>query len=194
MPRWTHLSRAYAPTWRRRRQSVQKRTARCLAESDRKRAEFRADLDRGIWQRQRFRLALHSTGAPPIRRSAGTPLLTQYVAKAWHRPASDSNFSEEWLARVSAKNPERAAGIQRILRSSGNNGIRPSRRRSVRSDTASDGIGSLNCSMLTLPSRRTRTAAIAGPEVQRAARGYQGARRGPTGSEQRGASWLSGGR
>ena len=88
-----------------------------LAASDKQRAEFRAELDRGMAAaRVEASLAFDRRVArKEVRRHTW---LTQYWTKI-AKARDDEAFREEWLAKVSERNPERAKDLRRVFRSSG---------------------------------------------------------------------------
>ena len=88
-----------------------------LAASDKQRADFRAQLDREMaTAKVDASLAFDRRVAKKeVKRHAW---LTRYWTKI-ARARDDKDFRDEWLEKVSAKNPERAKGLRRIFRSVG---------------------------------------------------------------------------
>ena len=88
-----------------------------LAESDKQRADFRAELDRGMAEaRVADSLAFDRRVArKEVRRHTWLTKYWTKIAKA----RDDEAFREEWLLKLDAKNPERAKGLRRIFRSVG---------------------------------------------------------------------------
>ena len=84
---------------------------------DKQRADFRAQLDREMaTAKVEASLAFDRRVAKKeVKRHAW---LTRYWTKI-ARARADKDFREEWLAKVSAKNPERAKDLQRVFRSAG---------------------------------------------------------------------------
>ena len=92
-------------------------TREMLAASDKQRADFRAQLDREMaTAKVDASLAFDRRVAKKeVKRHAW---LTRYWTKI-ARARDDKDFRDEWLEKVSAKNPERAKGLRRIFRSVG---------------------------------------------------------------------------
>ena len=88
-----------------------------LREFDQQRAEFRAELDRGMAAaRVEASLAFDRRVAKKeVRRHTWLTKYWTKIAKA----RDDEAFREEWLLKLDAKNPERAKGLRRIFRSVG---------------------------------------------------------------------------
>ena len=94
-----------------------KETAERLAASDKQRADFRADLDRKMAD-AKVEASLAFDRRVAMKEVKRHAWLTQY----WKKIAiarDDKDFRDEWLAKVSAKNPERAKGLLRVFRSAG---------------------------------------------------------------------------
>ena len=94
-----------------------KENAERLAESDKQRADFRAQLDREMAEAKvNASLAFDRRVAKKeVRRHAWLTRYWTKIAKA----RDDKDFRKEWLAKVSAKNPERMKDLLRVFRSAG---------------------------------------------------------------------------
>ena len=88
-----------------------------LKEFDRQRADFRAQLDREMaTAKVDASLAFDRRVAKKeVKRHAW---LTQYWNKI-ARARDDKDFRQEWLAKVSTRNPQRAADLRKVFRSAG---------------------------------------------------------------------------
>ena len=100
-----------------------------LAESDKQRADFRAQLDREMAKAKvEASLAFDRRVAKKeVKRHAWLTRYWTKIAKA----RDDKDFRKEWLAKVSAKNPERASDLQKVFRSAGDSASALPRRRTV---------------------------------------------------------------
>ena len=103
-----------------------------LAKADKQRADFRAELDRGMAEaRVEASLAFDRRVArKEVERHAW---LSEYWTKI-ARARDDKEFRDEWLSEVSAKNPDRAADLRKVFRLCRRFGIRLARRRTVQLD------------------------------------------------------------
>ena len=61
---------------------------------------------------------MHSIAASPGRKWSGTPG-SRNIGPRSRRARDDKEFRDEWLAKVSAENPERAADLRKVFRSAG---------------------------------------------------------------------------
>ena len=88
-----------------------------LREFDQQRADFRAQLDRGMAEaRVEASLAFDRRVAKKeVRRHTWLTKYWTKIAKA----RDDKAFREEWLLKLDAKNPKRAAGLRKVFRSAG---------------------------------------------------------------------------
>ena len=88
-----------------------------LAASDRQRADFRAELDRGMAE-AKVEASLAFDRRVARKEVARHAWLSEYWTKI-ARARDDKEFRDEWLAKVSAENPERAADLRKVFRSAG---------------------------------------------------------------------------
>ena len=88
-----------------------------LREFDQQRADFRAELDRGMAE-AKVEASLAFDRRVARKEVARHAWLSEYWTKI-AKARDDKEFRDEWLAKVSAENPERAADLRKVFRSAG---------------------------------------------------------------------------
>ena len=104
--------------WQRRRRRAEENAERSWQRPIKQRADFRAQLDRGILLRREVEASLafdRRVARKEVRRHAWLAQYWTKIAKA----RDDKDFREDWLKKVSAKNPKRAADLRKVFRSAG---------------------------------------------------------------------------